>query len=558
VLDGVAAEPITAEELGRARTQWLNGWEQGFANPEVIGVALSEAIALGDWRLYFLRRDQVRQVTLADVQRVAASWLRADNRTLAIYRPVEQAERAPTPAKVDVAALVKDYKGDPSVAQAEAFDATPANLDRRSQVSQLASGMKVLLLPKGTRGRVVQARLRLHYGDETALMGLETVASMTAALLDKGAEGLTRAQISDRFDQLRAQVGFQASEQTLNVSIDTVREHLPAVIELVGRLLRSPSFPADALEETRRQRLASLAEQRRDPDAVVDNAIGRLGNPYPRGDLRHEPTFDEQEADLKAVGAAQLRAFAKRFYSAARSEFAAVGEHDPVAVQRALEAAFGDWRQPASAVEPYVRVPRPLVATPPERLLLPTADRQNANMLALLRLPLTDTDPDYPAVVLANHILGGGGNSRLWHRIRETEGLSYDVRSFVQWSSFEPNSPWMSSAIFAPQNRARVEAAWRDELARSVKDGFTRAELDEAKAGLLNFRRLTRAQDAAVAGGAVVNLHLGRTFAFAQQVDDRLAAVTLDQLNAAWRRHFDPAKVAVAWGGDFANGKPPP
>jgi len=268
------------------------------------------------------------------------------------------------------------------------------------------------------------------------------------------------------------------------------------------------------------------------------------------------PSFDEQEADLKAVSAAQLQAFARRFYSASHAELAAVGDLDAAAVQAALKSAFGDWRLPAGGAQPYVRVKRPLVAVPPERLMLQAPDKQNAGLLAILRVPLNDTHPDYPAFMLANHIFGAGGSSRLWKRIRETEGLSYDVRSFVQWNNFEPNSAWLSSAIFAPQNQPRVEAAWRAELERSVRDGFTQAEIDEAKASLLNFRRLSRAQDAVVAGSAALNLHLGRSFAISQQVDDRLAAATLEQVNAVWRRYVDPAKVALAWGGDFAKQAP--
>jgi len=551
VLDGLAAEPISTEEFERARTQWLNAWDKGFTDPEVIGVELSEAIAQGDWRLYFLARDQVRKLTLADLQRVAKAWFVPDNRTVALFVPDAKPQRAPAPAKVDVAALVKDYKGDPNVALAEAFDATPAHLEARSQRSLLASGMKLLLLPKGTRGRAVQARLQLHFGDEKSLFGQQQVAGMMASLLDKGGAGLTRQQIADRFDKLRAQVGFSASGQTLTVSIDTVREHLGDVVALVGRLLREPAFAADVLDETRRQWLADLAERKRDPEALVANAIARHGNPYARGDLRYTPTFDETEADLKALSVDRVRAFHGRFLSAASAEFAAVGDFDAAALRATLVAGFGDWRSPADGALPYVRVARPLVAAPPVRLVIDTPDKQNANLEAALALPLDDTQADYAAMVLANHIFGGGGNSRLWKRIRETEGLSYDVRSVVEWSSLEPNSRWLSSAIFAPQNRVRVEAAWREELARSVKDGFTQAELDEARTSLLNYRRLARAQDAVLASRALADLYLGRSFAFSQQVDDRLAAVTLAQLNAAWRRYIDPARMAVAWGGDF-------
>ncbi len=551
VLDGLSLSPVTAEELERARTQWINSWEQGFTDPEVVGVALSDASALGEWRLYVLQRDHLKRATLADVQRVAGEQLRADNRTVALYRPVAEAQRAPAPARVDVAALVRDYKGDNSAVAVAAFDASPAKLDALTQISQLPSGLRMALLPKATRGRAVQARLALHYGDQKSLMNLETVASLVAAVIDKGAAGLSRQQISDGFDRLRAEVSIGASNQTLSVSISTVREQLPAVVQLLGQVLRTPTFPADALEEARRQGLTAIERQRKEPGAVISNALDRLGNPYPRGDLRYEATFDEAEQDLKAVTTEQLRAFHRQFYSAANAQFSAVGDFDPAAVKQALQAALGDWARPAAGAQAYTRVPRPLTPVPAQRLVLDTPDKQNANFSAVLPLPLNDLHPDYPALQLASHIFGSGGSGRLWKRIRETEGLSYGVGSGVQWGQEELSSRWVSDAIFAPQNQARVEAAWREELARSLKDGFTQTELDEARGALLNLRRLGRAQDAAVAGQALNNLRLQRRFVLSQTVDDQLAASTLDQVNAAWRKYITPERVATAWGGDF-------
>ncbi len=551
VLDGVANEPITPQELERARVQWLNAWDKGFNDPQIVGVALSDAISLGDWRLYFLKRDHIREVSLADINRVASERLRADNRTVALYRPTAAPLRAPTPAKVDVLALVKDYKGDAQLAQAEVFEATPANLHARTQVGGLPSGLKLALLPKGTRGKAVQARLALHVGDVNSFKGQDTAAFFVAAMLPMGGAGLTRQQIADRFDELRAQVGFSANGQTVYATIVTVREQLPATIELVGRLLREPAFPAEGLEEARRQWLAGLEEQRNEPEAVVENAVQRHGNPYPRGDLRYAATFEEQEADIKAVTVAQLQAFHRRFYSAAAGEFAAVGDFDAGAVNQALNKAFGDWKQAAVPAGPYARVPKPAVSAAPVRLMLQTPDKQNATLMARLSLPVTDSHADYPALLVANRIVGGGGSSRLWMRIREKEGLSYDVRSGISWNEFEPNSTWVSTAIFAPQNQPKVEAAWRDELSKAVRDGFTATELEEARNGLLNARRLNRAQDDAMANEGIGMLYLKRNFLRLQEIDDRIARVTLEQANAAWRRHFDINKLVVAWGGDF-------
>jgi zinc protease len=549
-IDSLASEPVTAEELERARTQWLNSWDNGFADPERVGVALSESIGLGDWRLYFLRRDQVRQVSLADVQRIATTWLRPDNRTVGLYLPTAQPERAPQGERVDAAAQVRDYRGDPSATVAEAFDATPANLDARTQLSR-AGGLQVALLPKGTRGQAVQARLRLHYGDAQSLLGQQTVAALAASLVDKGGAGLTRQQVADAFDRLQANVSFGGNGQTLTVNITTKRDRLPAVVELVGKLLRDPAYAPEPLEEARRQWLAGVERQRKEPDAVIANRLARHGNPYPRGDLRHARTFDEMDQDVKAVTPEQLRAFHRRFLSAAKGEFAAVGDLDATAVTQALEAVFGGWRQPAGGALAFQRVPQPLVAVPPQRFVELTPDKANANLQGVLALPISDRHPDHAALALANYIFGLGGSSRLWTRIRETEGLSYDVRSVLDWSSIDDNTQWVVSAIFAPQNQPKVEAALQEELARSLKDGFTQAELDQGRAGLLNFRRLSRAQDPVVAGALAQNLYLDRRFAFAQQVDDAMARLTLEQLNAAWRKYIDPSRLVLAWGGDF-------
>ena len=357
---------------------------------------------------------------------------------------------------------------------AETFDATPANLDARTQRSRVG-GLQVALLPKSTRGQTVQARLRLHYGDADSLKGQQTVAALAASLVDKGGAGMTRQQVADAFDRLQANVAFNGSGQTLSVAITTKRDRLPAVVELVGKLLRDPAYALEPLEEARRQALAGIERQRKEPEEVIANRLARHGNPYPRGDLRHAPSFDEMEQDVVAVTIERLKTVHRRFLSAGKGEFAAVGDFDPAAVTKALQTAFADWRQPAGGALAYQRVPRPLVTVPPQRFVEITPDKSNANLQGVLALPISDRHPDHAALWLANYVFDLGGNSRLWTRIRETEGLSYDVRSVLGWSSTDDNTPWTVTAIFAPGNQPKVEAALKEELARSLKEGFTRS-----------------------------------------------------------------------------------
>mgnify|MGYP003575438479 CR=1 FL=1 len=545
-LESVGREPVTDEEFKRAQARWLNDWEQVFTNPEKVGVALSESVAQGDWRLFFMSRDQVRGLTREDVQRVATERLLRSNRTVGEYIPTDKPVRAPVPAPVDVAEILKSFKPQAAAATVEAFEATPANIDARTQRFDVDT-LKVAVLPKGSRGNAVRAVLTLHFGNERTLFGTNDVPSFVADMLDKGTASLSRQQVQDRLDALKAEVGIGGAGGTVTVGIQTRREHLADVVLLVADLLRHPAFPADALDELQRQTLAAVEQNRREPAALASNTIARHGNPYPRGDVRYARTFDEIEQDVKALTVDRLKAFHQRFYGLGRAEMGVAGDVDVPALKAALQKGFGGWQ----AGEPYTRVPDPIVPVPAERFLLQTPDKQNANLVARLGVPLTDTDADYPALSMANYLFGGGGNSRLWKRIRETEGLSYDVRSGIAWNAEEPNSPWTATAIFAPQNQPKVEAAFNAELARARQDGFTAKELEEGKNGLLSYRRLSRAQDGVLAAALATNLHLDRTFAVSAKVDAALAALSLEQVNEAMRRYVKPESLVRVYAGDF-------
>jgi zinc protease len=407
--------------------------------------------------------------------------------------------------------------------------------------------MKLSLLSKGARGQVVSGALTLQLGDEKSLFGLEDVANATAAMLNKGTTTMTRQQIQDKFDQLHAQVEFFGGATSAGAHIKTTRENLSAVVAVVADVLRHASFPDDALEEYKRQVLSSIDEQRTEPESIVQTEMARYGNPYPKGDVRYAYSFDETVANTKALTAAKLREFHAKFYGAQFAQGALVGDFDGAKASAALTSALGDWKAQAA----FVRVPNPLITVTPKRMVFKTPDKQNAFMQVEQAIAVSDNDADYVPLLVGNYMLGQGGASRLWVRIREKGGLSYDVRSGIDWNQHEANSAWKATAIFAPQNSGKVEAAFKKEVARALKDGFDAKELNEAKQSLLNFRRLSRAQDHNLAGALASNLYLNRTFAVSQKVDDQIAALTLEQVNAALRKHLKPESFVYGFGGDF-------
>lgn len=546
-LESLSRRPVTEEEVERARRKWLKDWDLEFSDPERVGVALSEAIAAGDWRLFFLMRDRVRQVSASDVQRVAEQRLLASNRTLALYVPTTSPVRAPAPERVDLASVLQGYRGDPDVKEAEPFDATPRNIEARTVRFALPVGLQAALLPKSTRGGVVTARLDLRFGTLETLRGREVTGELLAELLDKGTQRMSRQELHDELDRLRSQVQFSGDERGVTAWITSRRGELPQVIALVGEMLREPALSPQAFEEVRRQQLAGIEAASKEPGAMLDNEIARRLNPYPAGDVRRVLSFDERRAALQRVTLEEVRDFHRRFYGASQAQFSAVGDLSVDVVRQALARAFEGWR----SASPYERIERPYQEVPPEQLRLVTPDKQNAVLRISQPWRVKELDRDYPALLLANYLLGLGADSRLWARVREAEGLSYDVRSSIQWNPWQPNSVWSVRAIFAPQNRAKVEAAIREEIDRVLKEGFRPEELERGRRGYLSFRQLSRAQDANLASALAENLYFGRTFLVSEQVDEALSRLTLQEVNAALRRHLRPEQFLVGVAGDF-------
>jgi zinc protease len=148
-------------------------------------------------------------------------------------------------------------------------------------------------------------------------------------------------------------------------------------------------------------------------------------------------------------------------------------------------------------------------------------------------------------------MLGGQTSSRLFRRIREKEGLSYEVQSAFQVPTKDDGATFMAVAVANPSNAPKVEASFQDELARTLKDGFTADEVKAAKAAWLQERQASRSQDQGLAGLLMARERFGRTLEFDQALDDKVAALTPEQVSAAFRRHIDASSVTLVKAGDF-------
>jgi zinc protease len=547
-VDEIAAKPATEEELNRAKTQYEKMVDQQLSNSERLALQLSEWEGMGDWRLFFLHRDRVRKVTLDDVKRVAARYLKPSNRTVGVFLPEEKPERAEIPAAPDVKAALKDYKGQAAVAQGEAFDTSPGNIDSRTRRGQIGDGIKLAFIEKKTRGNTVTVSLQLHFGDEKNLMDRAAVASLTGRMLMRGTTSRTRQEIEDTIDKLKAQVMVSGGLSGASASIQTTRENLPAVLKLVAELLKTPSFPEKEFDQLKLQQLSQLESQRREPQTLAMTAMGKHLNPYPKGSVHYVQDSDEQAEAIKAVTLDQVKQFYKEFYGASKAELAVVGDFDAEATQSLAKSLFADWKSGAHYAK-VMRTYQPIAAI---NKAIEAPDKANAFFIASKRVNVSDEDPDNPALVLGTYMLGGGFlNSRLAVRIRQKDGLSYGVGAMMNGVPKERNQSFMAYAICAPQNVPKVEAAFKEELARVLKDGFTVEEIEAAKKGWLQSRQVSRGQDRELVGRLAAERFEDRTMAFDAEMDKQVQALTAEQIVEAMRRNLKVEDLTIVKAGDF-------
>jgi zinc protease len=549
VLENLKAEPITEAEVERARLAINKQIELATNDTARLTIALTESMAAGDWRLFFLQRDRIEKINAAGVQAVADKYFKPTNRTLARFIPTDTPDRAEVPGTPDIAALVNQYKGRALVAQGEAFDSSPANIEARTQRFTLPNGLKGALLPKKTKGAQVSVNLLLRTGSADALKGKAYAGSFASALLMRGTERLSRQEIKDAFDKLKAQVTVGGSAEGVSASVTTTRDNLPAAMDLLAEVLRKPAFAASEFAEYQRERVGRTEQDLPEPQPLAVNAFQRLLDATPEGHVKHVLTLPEQLAQLRALKVDEVKAFHSAFYGAGNATFAAVGDFDAAALKTQVASLFGDWK----SAQPYVRIPVTMKSAAGEKIALETPDKANSMLLAIHPMAMKDDAQAYPALLMANHMLGGGAlRSRLADRIRQQEGLSYGVGSQLNVPAQDPAGVWLAYAISAPQNTPKVEAALREELAKALKQGFTGPELTEAKKGWKQGEEVYRTEDGPLAQRLAAYLTLDRTMVYDKELEAKVAALTVAQVNEALRQNLKPATVSVISAGDFA------
>lgn len=563
-IDSMGSEIFDPEAISRAKLRSQRNAELLLADAGRMASALSSAASLGDWRLLFIQRDRVQEVTLDDVQRVARTYFPTHNRTFGVFIPTEQPMRAEIPQVDSLAALVNDYRGGAAMESGEAFDPSPKNLDARTQTMNVY-GLKVAMLPKKNRGEIVTVNVTMRYGNEDSLHEKTTAAGLLPGMLMAGTTTMDRQALQAKMTELGVRIsaggggggrgrrggggGGRGSAGALSFSVEAKRSSLGPAIQLLGEIVRQPAFPEDEFERMKSQMTNMFKQSLDEPQMLAGNELSRALSQYEKGDVRYVPTPQEAIEQVEAVTLDDIKQIYSSQLSSSVGEISIVGDFEPTEVINELTEVFKGWD---SDIE-YRSIDREVHAgAAGKKDNIRTPDKANAVFTAGLSFEMSDADADAEALVLGNFIFGGSTlSSRIGDRIRQKEGLSYGATSSISIPSKGNDARFSISAITNPANMDAVEAAAMEELTRFLADGPTEKEVEDAKNAWLENQIVSRSNDGSIAGQLISNLHLGRTFEFVREREEKVAQLTPGDIHAAFKKHVDPSKLVIIRAGDL-------
>ncbi|HXY36365.1 MAG TPA: insulinase family protein, partial [Planctomycetaceae bacterium] len=565
-LESLGDTPFTKDEVNKAKVRYKRQAEILQSNGQMMSQVLSGAASHGDWRLLFLQRDWIASTTADDVNRVAKTYFHQPNRTVGVYIPTTAPTRLSVPGVPSIAAVVKDYKGGVVTEAGEAFDPTPANIDKRTKIID-EGNFKAGLLAKKNRGATVSLVLTLHYGNEDSLKGLNTAVGMLPGLMMAGTKKHDRQALREELDALGVRIrpgigGFGGRGRRggrggggggalgqLTFAVDAKRDTLPAALKLLGEILREPAFPEQEFETSKRRMVQFTSAGRTEPGPLANNKLSRTLSPYPPEDVRYAPTLEENLARVNAVTLDQIKKLYETQLGGSHAELGVVGDFDPdTTVQLVKEMLIG-WESKVPIKRVDHRVAEDVHGSMSDII---TPDKENAEYLAGVSFPMTDNDPDYPAMRIANFIFGGSTlASRIGDRIRQKDGLSYGASSGFTASSRDPVASLTITVSTNPVNIDKVTSDVQEELLLFLKGGPTENELADAKEAFVQGLKVGRTSDEAIAGQIASHLDIGRTFAHEAAQEQAILALTPEKVTEAFRKYIDPKKLVIIRAGDF-------
>ena len=409
--------------------------------------------------------------------------------------------------------------------------------------TRLSNGAELVVSPKRDLP-LVSVNINFLGGsnqfEDAAKLG---VASFTTSMLNEGTTSRSGDQLADAQQLLGTRIAAGVGDESGSVGFTALSDKLEPALELMADMMLNPAFPAPALERLRAQRLVALTQAKDQPNAIADKVFSKVlyGEEHPYGRVITEET-------TRAITRDDVVAFHREYFKPGRASITVVGDVDPERVKAAFEKAFANW-SPGGEKPTFAYPPAP--ASKATTIYLVDKPKAAQSVINIgLPGPSRDT-PDYFAISVMNHILGGLFQSRLNHLIREVKGYSYGVGSGFGYG--RGPGPFSAGGDIVSEKTDSALIDFMNEL-RGVQGGkpFTEDEIKQGKESLIQSlpRRFASVDGVA---GAISGLYVNSLpETYYQEYAAKIEAVTPDDLQRVAKKYIDLNNLNIVIVGDRA------
>ncbi|HSI08646.1 MAG: M16 family metallopeptidase [Rariglobus sp.] len=395
------------------------------------------------------------------------------------------------------------------------------------------AGIDVIAYPTAVKD-VVTFRGSLPAGDSFSPDTNLAIASLVGGMLDKGTAKQDKFAIAQKLDAVGAELAFAVDDTMVNFSGKCLRKDVPLVISLLAEQLRTPAFSEEEFAKLKKQIAGRLQRALEQTGYRAGQAFA--ASIYPEGHPNYEPSTEAFLAALKAATVADLRAFHQKFYGPAQLTLVAVGDIDPAALNTEVGKAFAGWSGGVKRPD-YPRISTRMDIDRDQTVFM--ADKPNVSVIFGQASGLRYTDADSLPLRVATTILGSGFTGRLMATVRDQEGLTYGIGAKTGNDTFT-DGDWRIVANFAPDLLEKGLASTRRELKSWYEQGVTAEEVARTKTNLAGTFQVGLATTDGLASTILATVHRGYPLAWIDGYTAKLDAVTLDQVNAAIKKHLQP------------------
>jgi Predicted Zn-dependent peptidases len=371
------------------------------------------------------------------------------------------------------------------------------------------------------------------------------LALLTNALLKEGAAGLSADQISQGFENLGAVYDSGANRDSAAVSLRSLNdpELLEKAIENLKRVISQPDFPDAAFERERNRALTVIKGKQQSPADLASDAF--YASVY--GDHPYAAPPEGTESSVQSIAVADVRSFHRGYYVARNTIIALVGDLDRPGAERFVDQLTADL--PAGKKAPALPEVRALDSAKTVRIDYPSTQTH-----VLLGQPgIRRTDPDLFPLYVGNHVLGGGGMvSRLFEKIRESRGLSYNTYSY--FFPMQQAGPFMAGLETRTDQAEESLKLLHQQLQEYVQNGPTDSELEAAKKNLTGGFPLRIDSNKDIVEYLAMIGFYGLPLDYLDTYNQNIMSVTAARIKQAFRKKLSPDRLVTVLVGQQAAG----